>query len=199
MGGKNPSAPKPDPKELWGNYSRWVSDTNKLYDKQVSSAKARMSAGGMQAGTPDWDKTIEGLEAKRTEELAAHKKSTTYQLLEEGRKREGIKGRLFGRAPQQDDILDETTGGSLGRLGGRLNPAAREAREERAAEMAAERAEQERVKNLSTEDWYAEKYGNEYGPEAGEAPEDTTAPDEQRRPRGKTIVADQPSPWMGGA
>lgn len=174
MGGKNASAPQADPKELWGNYSRWVTDTNKLYDNKISSAKARMSAGGMQAGTDDWNREIESLENKRADELATHKKSTTYQLLEQSRIRE-TRGSIMGNSSDDDYPTDED----------------KLAREEADAER-------DRLMGMSIEDYYTEKYGGET---AGgeEAPEDTTAPDEQRRPRGKTIVADQPSPWMGGA
>lgn len=81
MGFGGRSSPKVDYQALADDYLSAKSDVDKAYNSNLSSAKAKMAAGGMAAGSAQWDANIKTIEDAHTEDLSSLQGSYSYTKL----------------------------------------------------------------------------------------------------------------------
>ena len=81
MGFGGGSSPKVDYQALADDYLSAKSDVDKAYNSNLSSAKAKMAAGGMAAGSAQWDANIKTIEDAHTEDLSSLQESYSYTKL----------------------------------------------------------------------------------------------------------------------
>ena len=81
MGFGGGSSPKVDYQALADDYLSAKSDVDKAYNSNLSSAKAKMAAGGMAAGSTQWDANIKTIEDAHAEDLSSLQESYSYTKL----------------------------------------------------------------------------------------------------------------------
>ena len=81
MGFGGGSSPKVDYQALADDYLSAKSDVDKAYNSNLSSAKAKMAAGGMAAGSTQWDANIKTIEDAHAEDLSSLQGSYSYTKL----------------------------------------------------------------------------------------------------------------------
>ena len=81
MGFGGGSSPKVDYQALADDYLSAKSDVDKAYNSNLSSAKAKMAAGGMAAGSAQWDANIKTIEDAHVEDLSSLQGSYSYTKL----------------------------------------------------------------------------------------------------------------------
>ena len=81
MGFGGGSSPKVDYQALADDYLSAKSDVDKAYNSNLSSAKAKMAAGGMAAGSAQWDANIKTIEDAHAEDLSSLQESYSYTKL----------------------------------------------------------------------------------------------------------------------
>ena len=81
MGFGGGSSPKVDYQALADDYLSAKSDVDKAYNSNLSSAKAKMAAGGMAAGSVQWDANIKAVEDAHAEDLSSLRESYSYTKL----------------------------------------------------------------------------------------------------------------------
>ena len=81
MGFGGGSSPKVDYQALADDYLSAKSDIDKAYNSNLSSAKAKMAAGGMAAGSAQWDANIKAVEDAHAEDLSSLQESYSYTKL----------------------------------------------------------------------------------------------------------------------
>jgi len=98
-------------KDYWGNYSQWLYDTQKGFEKSRSLSKAKMAAGGLQAGSELWNQQMQGAEEEFTKQMEELRSGQHYQELKE-QWTKGFGQRNFG---QSADVASEhyTPSGSM--------------------------------------------------------------------------------------
>ena len=81
MGFGGGSSPKVDYQALADDYLSAKSDVDKAYNSNLSSTKAKMAAGGMAAGSAQWDANIKAVEDAHAEDLSSLQESYSYTKL----------------------------------------------------------------------------------------------------------------------
>ena len=81
MGFGGRSSPKVDYQALADDYLSAKSDVDNAYNSNLSSAKAKMAAGGMAAGSAQWDANIKTIEDAHAEDLSSLQESYSYTKL----------------------------------------------------------------------------------------------------------------------
>ena len=81
MGFGGGSSPKVDYQALADDYLSAKSDVDKAYNSNLSSTKAKMAAGGMAAGSTQWDANIKAVEDAYAEDLSSLQESYSYTKL----------------------------------------------------------------------------------------------------------------------
>lgn len=141
-------------KDYWQTYSGWLKDEERRYAKQVGSAKARLAAGGISSRSEGWKNVMQQLEDEHQKTMAGFQQTETYKQLEDLRQKE-----ISSLTPRRSRIYEENgtwyvrEQGSWGQ-----DSASRSQREATPAEI--EKAKQQQTETaMSTEHWYAKRYG----------------------------------------
>lgn len=64
-------------KGYWKNYQKWTADAKMGFEQKASSVKARLSAGGIKAGSEQWNTNLARLESEYDEDIAGIDKGVT--------------------------------------------------------------------------------------------------------------------------
>lgn len=67
----------------WGNYQTWVADAKSGFERSTGSMKARMAAGGVKAGSEQWETNLAKVQSEYETELAGFRKGVTGSALEQ--------------------------------------------------------------------------------------------------------------------
>lgn len=116
---RKPKAPKPDYGALWRSYDKWQQEDRMWYEARkaeqakgtdTASAKARMSAAGLEAGSQAWNRQLRDIERARPnidKEYADKQKKLTSSLVYRDLQEEYKKQELRRRGDEADKWVGE--------------------------------------------------------------------------------------------
>ena len=79
--GKSPKLPETDYKQLWQNYSGYLADAQKRFEKSSGIARAKMAQSGIQEGSAAWQTRIQALQEGYAKEVQEIRQGVTGRML----------------------------------------------------------------------------------------------------------------------